>query len=280
MLAQLPASLLRPAGGPERLEPFERGLDCLAGRALLTRSTPDDPECEEGTRPAERVADAFVLPNRLLEQRDGVLNVARCRGGEPTASAHVGERPAATESRRFRRPFVQQLACLPNLTEREQRLDMVRAPRPHHRFEKPDPGRNLVGLRERACCLGRVSTPERGEPSDRLDRGETQTHLGGQSGSVLGEPASALELAAMKSDECDGKQRLRHVGCVLAENEVGLIGVLGRERPPAGLELDQRQIPARVGAGPLVAVAPRSIFGFEQGARPLELGRPDQHVSQ
>ena len=76
---------------------------------------------------------------------------------------------------------------------------------------------------------------------------------------------------------CDGKaDDCGMSACVLAGNEVGLIGVLGRERPAAGLELDQRQIPARSALDQLVAVAPQLDTRAPAAGRPAWMLRHDQ----
>src|SRR5207244_8146415 len=84
--AELGAPLGCPACGADSLERFESALDRLARRALLTAPTPNGAEREQCPRPAERVADRFVLGDRLREQGERLLDVASGGGGETRAS--------------------------------------------------------------------------------------------------------------------------------------------------------------------------------------------------
>ena len=196
--AQLPASLLRPAGGPERLEPFERGLDCLAGGALL--------RARRLTIPSARRARARPngSPTRSCSRTASSSSETACSTSPAAeaASPGTGTTWASAQPRPSRVASAAHSSSELRLPPEPDRARAAprrgrRSPRPHHRF-KPDPGRNLVGLRNERAASDASPPQSAAKPSDRLDRGETQTRSGGQSGSVLGEPASALELAAMK----------------------------------------------------------------------------------
>jgi len=102
--AELGTRLRGPASSAERLERFERRLDCLAGRTLLATATPDDAERQQRPSTAERIADRLVFGDRLSEQRQGRLDVAAGGGDEPPAASRLGHYPVAAEPRRIGLP--------------------------------------------------------------------------------------------------------------------------------------------------------------------------------
>ena len=80
---ELGAGFLRPTGRPERLEPYERRLDRLPGRALPPGAPPDHAEREQSTSPAEWIADLFVLADRLLQCREAPSMSPRAAARRP-----------------------------------------------------------------------------------------------------------------------------------------------------------------------------------------------------
>ena len=123
-------------------------------------------------------------------------------------------------------------------------------------------------LPSHSAAAGASPRPERDEPEDRqvLRRVEPELLLGELERS-LRVLARELELAAMDGDERDRQVVLRHLEPVLDRDVARAGGVLGRERPAPGPELDPREAPERVGAPRLVALAPLPMLALEQGAR-------------
>ena len=79
--------------------------------------------------------------------------------------------------------------------------------------------------------------------------------------------ACELELAAMDGDDGDRKVVLRHLEAVLDRDVVRASGIVGRELPTSGPELDPGKAPERAGAARLVPLAPRLVLPLEQCAR-------------
>src|SRR5207237_358124 len=71
---------------------------------------------------------------------------------------------------------------------------------------------------------------------------------------------------------------LRHLEAVLDRDVVGASGVLGRERPAPGPELDPGEAPERAGAPRLVALAPVPVLALEHGAGLVPPGRRREGV--
>ena len=75
----------------------------------------------------------------------------------------------------------------------------------------------------------------------------------------------------MDRDDRDRKEVGRRLQPVLDEIVARLGGMLGRERPASGPELDPGKPPERLGALGLVAVAPRAVLALEQVAGLVEV---------
>jgi hypothetical protein len=126
--AEFRARLRCPPGGADLVECFDRGLDCLAGRALLAGPPPDHAEREQRARPAERVADLRVLLHRSLEEGLGLGDAAARGRNEPTAACHVCEHPPPPDAGGVFLPPVEQFARVIGPAELEDRLHVIRTP--------------------------------------------------------------------------------------------------------------------------------------------------------
>ena len=214
------------------------------------------------------IADRLVLRDRLLEERRGLVDVAlrrrrRDRGSASRARAPTRGRAArasASQTSRSRtassiRPSSSSSLDVVGASTSGCSARPTRAPRPAGRPAEPRRGR------------GRVSAPERDEPEDRqvLRRVEPELLLG-QLERALRMLARELELAAMDGDERDREVVLRHLEPVLDRDVVRARGVVGRELPAPGPELDPGEAPERAGAPRLVALAPLSVLALEQRA--------------
>jgi hypothetical protein len=73
---------------------------------------------------------------------------------------------------------------------------------------------------------------------------------------------------------------LRHLEAVLNPDVVRVSGVLGRELPSPGPELDPREPPQGTGASRLVSLAPLSVLALEQGAGLVPLRGRRERVHQ
>src|SRR5262245_51979959 len=78
--AELASRLLGPAGGTDRFEAFERGLERFAGRAFLKAAPPGGAQGEERAPTPVRVTDRLVLGDCLLEQGRRFVDVAPSGG--------------------------------------------------------------------------------------------------------------------------------------------------------------------------------------------------------
>ncbi|MFL6013184.1 MAG: hypothetical protein ACJ74P_02595 [Gaiellaceae bacterium] len=94
----------------------------------------------------------------------------------------------------------------------------------------------------------------------------------------LGMLACELELPAMNGDHGDRKVILRHLEPVLDRGVVGAGGVLGRELPAPGEELDPGEAPESPSGARLVPLVPLPVLALEQRASLVPLRRRGKGV--
>ena len=167
----------RPACCPDRLEAVERGLDRLASAALLASATSDDAEREQCAGAAERVADGFVLGDRLREQVDGVLDVSAGGGGEAATPGHVREHPLACDPCCIRLPYVEQAHGVFAAAHFEQKLHVVAGPPADARLAPTHLRSPTVGSAEPLQSSRPISTPLRDESDDGEMLGRLEPEL-------------------------------------------------------------------------------------------------------
>jgi hypothetical protein len=115
---------------------------------------------------AERVADRFVLDDRLSKQIERRLDLSLRGGDETPAARDVGEHPFALDPYRVRLPRVEDLDRVVDSPELEQKLDAVAGPPADARLVPAHCRRVPVGLVEPGVCRRQVCVGQRDEPED------------------------------------------------------------------------------------------------------------------
>src|SRR5262249_15430447 len=133
-----------PCRRPERLEPFDRRVECLRSGTLLTPAPPHDAERKESPSPPVLIADLLVLGDRAREKRVSLLAVAAGRSALSAASGHVCKHPVSPDPLRVGFPLVDDVDGIADPVEAKQRLDMVAAPPADARLLPVEPHCRLV----------------------------------------------------------------------------------------------------------------------------------------
>ncbi len=126
---------------------------------VVSVTTSDGAQRQQRPRPAERIADRFVLGDRLHEQGQRVLDVpARCRD-EAAAARHVREYPLAGDTCGVRLPDIDDPVRVVEPAELEEQLGVVSAPPADARLAPSELRGAAVGLAEPLRGCGRISAP-------------------------------------------------------------------------------------------------------------------------
>ena len=215
-------------------------------------------------------------------RREAACSTSPCGGGDEAAAArHVREHPLAADPRRVRLPGVEDPHGVVDPAELEQRLDVVGAPPADARLAPAERRGLPVGLVE--PLGGRGASPLQSATSPRTAMccgGWSAELLLGQLEGPLRVRAGELELAAMDGDDRDRKVVLRHLEPVLDRDVVCARGVVGRELPAPGPELDPGEAPERARAPRLVALAPLLVLALEQAREPRPAWRHGARCSR
>ena len=265
-LARAPADPARARRAPSRPRwPPRAARSRRAPRAIASRAARF---CRARRRTMPSASSARARPNGIADRlvlRDRLLagGTAACSTSPRAAATRPRHRVtcASTHSRPSRAASASQTSSTRTASSirpsSSSSLDVVGGPPADARLAPPELGGLPVGLAEPVRGRGRVAAPERDEPEDRqvVRRMEPELLLGEVERS-LAMLARELELAAMDGDRGDREVVLRHLEPVLDRDVVGAGGVVGRELPAPGPELDPGEAPERAGAPRLVALAP------------------------
>ena len=122
---QLGARLLGPERRAEPLEARERVLERRARGAALLRAPLRSAEREQRARVVERIGAPGMLGERVLEAREGTLEIAPRREQQPSTPCEDRERPGPVERLGAPLPRREDLVGLVELADRDQRLEQV-----------------------------------------------------------------------------------------------------------------------------------------------------------
>ena len=193
------------------------------------------------------------------------------------------QRPGAIEPPRSSLPRVQADDRLVHEAELEQRLDLLGPPQLHRRLRAVGRVRHLVRRPEAVDGCGRRPAPELDDPERRQRPVQARRVELRQPAGLLGELASAREVAAVGGDERQREQARRRcdlVAHVRAVQLPRLQRVPFRQRVVPGPQLDHRQVPERVGRHSLVPLAPVRVEALEEGAGAVEVSGPEEYVRE
>ena len=271
---------MRPSSSPRPLRP--------AGRRRSPRSrrtpprSPRAPAASAAPAGARRRARAARAPRPngsptpraadCLSERERLVDVAARGGDETAAPRRVRERPIRGRVAGRRLPRVEPADGVVDEAELEQRLDLLGSP-PAHVGSRPVGGVAAIRSALREPLHGRlgVPAPELHDPERRGGAAELRRRAARRAGQIsLGELARPREVAAVRGDSADGK---RFVGDsasgarVLGGELAGLGGVRIGQREPARTELDEREVPERIGGACARPARSSAVAGSRAAAR-------------
>ena len=125
-----------------------------------------------------------------------------------------------------------------------------------------------------------VAAPELDHSLDRNEPAELRSFPVGELAALLGELTGALEIAAMGGNERKREHVNRRRVPVLGADFVRPGGMLLGLDPSTSLAFDERQHPERTGTDPLIVLTPMPVARLQEGARALDLDRPDKYLSE
>jgi hypothetical protein len=221
-----------------------------------------------------------VPRNRVGERAHGLIDVSTRCFDQPPAACDLRQHPGAADSRRVVLPRVQQRDGVVRPVELEQGLDVVRPPPAQIRLTPLGRVGALLGCGEPFLRSSGIAAPEVDQAFDRDQPAEEGSLLGRKLTAAPRELSGALEVASMGGDQRAGEELLWDDEVVLLADSPDSFGVLGRQGPVPGPQLDGRQVPNGLGAHPLVPIPPVPVQSLEQTARTVGADGPDEDVSE